>query len=260
MKILTQNLLIVFAIFSIVTNSDGQSADLQKTIRYFNNLYGADNLLINGRIYMFPNYQAKRNPFFYGEKIKNCDIIINQKTFKDNKVLYNIENDKLIILKKINNNRLFIELNNTLIDSFIISVNPNINIKQTSQILYETTQIDKFVVKKKFIKTDSLGFCEILYQNNVTLLKKYKKEFQEKISEETPHGMYSKQKTYLYLKKDNKFISINKKREFFKIFNFHKKEIRNFMKKNNINYGKINDFKLIKLVRFCETFLLPSNY
>ena len=254
MKILTQYILLVFATFSFITNSEGQSTDLQKTVRYFNNLYGADNLLINGRIYMFPNYQAKGNPFFYGEKIKNCDISINQKIFKDNKALYNIENDNLIILKEINNNRLFIELNNNLIDSFIISVNPYFNTKQTAPLQYETTQIEKFFVKKKFIKTDSLGFCEVLYQNKITLLKKHKKEFQEKISEETPHGMYSKQKTDLYMKKDNKFISINKKREFFTIFNSYKKEIRHFMKKNNINYRKINDFKLIKLVRFCENF------
>lgn len=244
-------------------NTYSQSTEFsftKKINQYFDSIYGADNLLINGRIFMYPNFRAKGDPFFFGKDWKLCDIYINNRKFSNLSVNYNIVEDKLIVVSQINNNNINVELNNNLIDSFYIShykINQNNNqkaVKFSSNTPNTFGSSKELIFTKKFIKINKLGYFENIYEENNRLLKKYKKSFSDKVSREYPYGTYKDQKTILYLYRNGNIIDVGNKRKFVNAFSMYKKEIKIFLRENKIKYKDANNIELIKLIIFCESF------
>ena len=223
----------------------------KKINQYFDSIYGADNLLINGRIYTYPNFRAKGNPFFYGTDLKLCKVFINHREFSNLFVNYNIVEDKLILYSVINNNKVSIELNNHLIDSFYISnFVPVHNVSEN--ICNSINFSNNMSFSKKIINSDTLGFCEIISTKKYQLLIKHQKRFSNKVTEEYPYGAFTEQVTKLYLYKDRDIIDVGSRKKFLNTFRNYKKEIKSFLKKNNIKYKHVNNNELIKLMDFCE--------
>ena len=260
MKFTYKSILFILITFYFL-NAFGQNSKHNKEIiQYFDSIYGADNLLINGRIFMYPNYRAKGNPFFFGKDLKLCDIYINNRKFSNLFTNYNIVEDKLILSCKINNNNINIELNNHLIDSFYISYFVFIKIINQNPVTFSSNipntfgSSKKIIFTKKFIKIKNLGYFENIYEGNYQLLRKYIKSFSDKVSQEHSHGAYTGQKTILYIHRDGEFIDVSNKRKFIKTFSKYKKEIKKFLKENKIKYKDANNIELIKLMNFCEKF------
>ncbi len=248
--------LIISFQFVNVFSQNVEAVYKQKIILHFDSVYGVDNLLINGKIFMYPNYNAKGDPFFYGESIKECDVFIKNKKFSNLPGLYNITEDQLIVNSIINNNKISVELNKHLIDSFYIS---HIVGRKNTELRYNTKHsIDQdransnFVISKTFINIPGVGFFEEIFNGRDQLLKKYFKTFSDKVSQENPHGSYTGQKTKLYIYRDFNIIDIGTKSKLIKVYSYHKKEIKRFIRDNKFKFNVAKNEDLIKLMNFCE--------
>ena len=175
-------------------------------------------------------------------------------------VNYNIVEDKLIVVTQINNNNISVELNNNLIDSFYISHYIFIKITNqntgyySSNIANTFTSTKELLFTKKFITIKNLGYFENIYEGNYQLLRKYLKSFSDKVSQEHSHGIYTDQKTILYIYRNGQLIDVSNKKKYINTFRKYKKEIKKFLKENKIKYKDANNIELIKLMTFCEKF------
>lgn len=260
MKTISRSIIFLLITFQFVNSysQSSESAFKKEITQYFDSIYGADNLLINGRIFMYPNFRAKGDPFFYGKERKLCDVYINSRKFSNLYANYNIADDKLIISTDINNNKVSIELNSHLIDSFYISYvlikqNYNQNAANFSSNISDPFNPSKdLIIKKIFINPNKLGFYENIYEGKIQLLKKYIKNFSDKVSQDYPYGTFTNQKTVLYINRDGKIINVANKKKFISTFKMHKKEINKFLRLNKIKYKNANNNELIKLMTYCE--------
>ena len=253
--------IVFFLIIFQYVNTYSQNSEYSSRnniIQHFDSIYGADNLLINGRIFMYPNSRAKGNPFFFGKDTKLCDLYIKNRKFSNLLVNYNIAEDKLIVLSQINNNNIRIELSSHLIDSFFIShyVISNNFIQNPSTFSSDVSNTfnmaKELIFTKKFISLKKNGYFERIYEGNDRLLKKYLKTFSDKVSQEYPYGTFTDQKTILYLYRNGKTIDVSNKRKFLTAFILYKKEINKFLRENKIKYKNADNIELIKLMNYSE--------
>ena len=97
-----------------------------------------------------------------------------------------------------------------------------------------------------------MGFFEEIFNGRDQLLKKYFKTFSDKVSQENPHGSYTGQKTKLYIYRDFNIIDIGTKSKLIKVYSYHKKEIKRFIRDNKFKFNVAKNEDLIKLMNFCE--------
>lgn len=200
-----------------------------------NSLYGADDRLVNGKYYVPKHYRSTGNPFFKSDNWLNGTLFIKGTKYIDIPLKYNIEDD-LLIINIVFENRIAksISMYNAFVDSVIID----------SQKIHNT---DNFLTK------NSIGFAELIYQgDSLSAYFKHSIEFLDVISDGGPHGKYLKPRKKLYFLQENTFFQINSKKAFLAYFENHKKEIRLFMRKNEIHFKKATTNQFIDLLSFSE--------
>jgi hypothetical protein len=95
------------------------------------------------------------------------------------------------------------------------------------------------------------GFYNLLYKGNISLLKREEKIIREDVS--TGELLrFIDPDVYYYIQKDNIFYSIKKKSSILDIFKDRKKDIRQYIRKNKLNYKKNRDNMLIKVTAYYD--------
>jgi hypothetical protein len=231
------------------------SQNLESIKLYYDSIYGADNFLINGRIYNFPNHNAKGNPFFYGNDPKTATVMLKGRIYPDLQINYNIEEDILILYTQMNNIDYYIELSNQLVDSFSVTYrifpdNPAIE-DQTGNAYKSKSNMD-LVCTTLFIRIKDLGLFELIYNDKIRLVKKYSKKFFDRVSDEKQFGYYSSQLENLYILKNDTLYNVSKKNDFLNYFN-NRKDIKKYIHKKGIKYKNLNNNQLGDVLKYALT-------
>ncbi|MEP7277372.1 MAG: hypothetical protein ABI813_01905 [Bacteroidota bacterium] len=95
------------------------------------------------------------------------------------------------------------------------------------------------------------GYYNLLYEGNISLLKKEEKY----IREDPSTGVllrFIESHVYYYLKRNNEYFSIKNKNSLLALFSDRKKEIRQYIRKNGLSYRNDRDNMLTKTIAYCD--------
>jgi hypothetical protein len=215
-----------------------QSSSLKTTdavIQFTQKIYGPDDLLVNGRLYIPDHLKAEGNPYFEEEKWTTGRIIIKGKSFDNIEFIYNIAVDRIVIQSKdINQNNIAVLLNRNFIDDFYIGEHHFINVDQLNLISIEK------------------GFAEEIYRSGLTFVIRYKKDFLNQYSQSNPYGSYSKLQSTKYIQKGNQLVKLPTRKSFLVCFKPFQNQIKKYFRSNNISYKNASKEELSGLLKFCD--------
>ncbi len=204
-------------------------------LEYAGAVYGSDDMLINGRIYVPQHTLAEGHPYFETADWVLGNVFVRGHEFEDNKLKYDIELDEFVLyIEDKYQRKNYLVLNHHYVDSV-----------RLGKYLFVNTAI------YPPIATD-LGYTELVYDEGLVFVVKYKKDFKKQYSESKPYGEYGKQYADRYIVMDGNIHKVTSKRAFLNFFENEKREIRRYMKKQKINYNKAGSGTLKSLVAHCH--------
>lgn len=233
--------LLLSGILPAQTAKEQLNSELQTFYETVSQIYGTDPVLVNGTVYLENLGEIKGNPYFLSGGWIAGDIFVRERRYANQKMKYNIETDELI-LNTGHNDSLFttIRLNRALVDSFNMGGH-------------------HFAHSRRFFPGDSLDrYFETIEGSGFTFLQTHRKELNKKYSAFAPGGNYSEPETQRFIFKNDKLFKINNKKEFYSFFDKEKKDIRKFLRTNQIKYRKANTSELKLLISYISELTQPQ--
>ncbi len=230
--------LVSFCLLLFFTDIHAQKKDeiiLSQILEQASSVYGVDDALVNGLLFLPGNVNAAGDPYFYGNGWKTATVSVNGRIFTVEAMKYDICDERLILLVNLGSgSRVPLVLNSDFIQWFSLS--------------------DAYFVQASlyFPQEEMKGFVDLIYEGNITFVAKNKKEFVNMYTQVTPFGKFSETKVTYYLIKDKKAIKIRNKRSLLSAFEANRKEINRFMKSNDIHFRKATHSQLATLAKFCD--------
>jgi len=227
---------ISFSFEAIAQDNDPDiTGNLRSIILHTDSLLGADDELVNGKIYIQKNLLAEGHPFFLTNAWQEAAIIINGKLHDGLFLKYDIHADELVLkAERKRGGASVIALNNEFVESFYLK---------------DRHFINSMGFDVKGIDTD---FVEPLYQGSFIFFVSYKKSYNNDYNTKTPYGSYGKTTTSYFMLQDHQLSYISSKKAMLKYFEPYKKKIKRFMKKNKIKYSKASFGQLHNLMQYCD--------
>lgn len=206
---------------------------LGKLSAYTAKLYGADDLVVNGRKYFPEHYNAMGNPYFLTDVWIDGSLFIEGKRYDHLELLYNIDIERVILKTTIDDSlSVFLVLNNGLIEAFNLG--------------------ERYFINAKSIDEGFPGFVELVYNGSFLVFSRHQKSFVSEYTSRTPNGFYSGTKSMLYILIPGQLDKLPTKKAFLNYFSDHHKDINTFMRKQKIKYKKANYIQLNKLFEYCD--------
>jgi hypothetical protein len=173
---------------------------------------------------------------FYGEyKFKPGSVLYHGILYRQVPILYDLVYDQVIIGDY---DQIFkIILTTPLVDSFTIEDHSFVHLKDS--------------VTRGMPK---VGFYEILYTGHITLLKKETKQIQEDLSsgDHAQHYIAGTDSAY-FLKIGNGYYPVNHNKSLLEVLKDRKKELRHFIRSNNLSMRKDRENTLIKVAAWYDS-------
>ena len=229
-------LILIFVFPGSLCRAQNQNrASVDDLLAYSSEIYGTNDVLVNGWKYYPEHYNAKGNPYFMDEEWMIGRVSIQGKSFKHVELLYDVVNDELILRQMLNNGSLvFVMLNKDFISSFTLT--------------------DHHFVHSKELESPALksGFYEMVYDGELRFIIRYDKAFVNQYTAQSPHGSFSNQRAANYILNNGRVTRISSKRSLLNYFSAHKKQIRSFLREHRINYKKASTDELHQLMTYCD--------
>jgi hypothetical protein len=186
---------------------------------------GLDDLLVNGKMYIPEHAYVTGSPEFEYRKGTKSTLYIKGQSFKNLNLSYDIVSDQLILNLSEGNgfgNRIL--LHPAHIDSFYLGSHLFIN------------------------PVNGKGYFEQLNTGREIFLKKHSKVY-IKIYDASNRGKYSPQKLTRYVMNDRgELFMVNSRRAFLRYYSPHRKNLREYLRRENINYRKASNQELKNLM------------
>jgi hypothetical protein len=224
--------------FLTLLTASGLSGIDKKTSEYISlNVPEQDTLheiqiMYNGRLWRNRYYRVKEDQFLFSREFLPGSITTDGKTFKNLTVRYDIYTDEIMT---VTNHGTILQMNKEMVDSFDI-------IYQKKSYYFTKIQDDRLKGFK--------GYMNVLYNGKVALYVKYKKEI-ELLAVEKKFDLFY-QTHRIYFVKDDLVYQINSKREFFKLLDDHKLQVRSFLKINRLKVSKKEPESFVPVVEFYD--------
>ena len=198
-------------------------------------ILGADDELINGKIYIQEHLMAGGHPFFLSPEWQQGNITVNGDLFEDVFLKYNIYTDELILkAERYRGGTAVISLNNGFVDDLHLE---------------DRYFINSMDFKVRGLQTD---FVELIYHGRFDFYVSYVKLFNNNYSNKTPYGNYAKTLRNYYIFQDSLLTSVSSKKSLLSYFDLYKKEVKKYLKKHKIKYGRASYEELHSLMQYCE--------
>ncbi len=218
--------------FSLIGQSQNANSKISSLLDSIQNIYGSNDLLVNGSVYYQPNRQASGTPFLFSSEFIESTIFTRGVSFQDVEVNYDIVGQKLILLNTMpNGSRLPIGLSDVLVDSFLLK-----------DYLY--------VNPRKLNISSYFPYMMLINNQKYYMLIGYKKEFINRFNQRTPYGKYSSTKQVLFLVSDSIPVRINSKKNFLNTFPSARKEISTYLRQHKIKLLRATPEQLKQLMEF----------
>ena len=209
--------------------------DLTRIIEYAEQYLGADDELVNGKIFYQKNLNAEGHPFYLSDEWLTSDIIINGKEHADQRLKYDIENDEVVaIIRQKKGSTYSIVLNKDYLDKFSLNNHLFINNKYLN------------------IEGAKKSFLEQVYKGNISFYSAYNKMFIKQYNNKTPYGKYSKTTAMHFLVDENGTHKIGSKKVLLNHFEANKKAINKYIKDNKIKFNKASADEFNLLIEYCD--------
>lgn len=194
-----------------------------------------NTVLQTGSLMDFSVKSRKSHPYFNTKFWVKGDLVYQGQSFESIPMIYNIEEDALVIQE-------------------VVYEHSGRPIKLISNQVSEFTlegRTFKFI--KESIGPFEEGFFEMLYEGEeISLLAKRTKLLEINSTGELEY----EEKDRYYLKKGNNYHTIYRKSSLIRLFKTHEKDIRLFIRKNNIEILKVEtDFQFATLVQYCGSLI-----
>ena len=103
-----------------------------------------------------------------------------------------------------------------------------------------------------WVRPKTMFFEHILYEGNITLLKKEVKSIREQISNTDGLQRFIDRKVHYYIKEADKYHTIKRKKDLLTLFSSHKKQVQQYIRENHLSYRKDRDNTLIKVTAYYD--------
>lgn len=199
-------------------------------------IYGADQGLVNGKIYHPAPYgSVNGHPFCLSDEWMEGQAVLDGRLYTGLMLKYDIVKNELVLnTLNLNNTSLQIILNTAKISTFMMGDN-------------------RFVRFPGSKNDDKPVFCELLSDGEVDYLLLRKKELRINSGGATDFEYKEYFNNYLY--KDGELTGFRGRNSLFKLFPGHKKEIRKYISQQGLFMGRKNIEDRAVLVDFCNEIL-----
>ncbi len=190
-------------------------------------------LLLNGRIWWNAYSRAVGHQFFATNAHLKGDLTFEGRKYKNLSFRYDIVNDELLLALPL---RPVIILNKEMVDSFTLNYN---------------NRTYKIVNMGSDSASDVRGYVNELYDGISALYVKYIKEVQPLASE----GKYDRivEKHKIFVKTDSAVVRIAGKGDLMKLLGDRKKEIKEFVRKQNYFIGRKDPYSFIPILEYYDS-------
>jgi hypothetical protein len=219
--------------FLLLLTASGVTA--QKSPADFNDIYGSDPLLYNGRFYTFyPPLSTTGNQYLFELQFESGSVILRGTSYPDLLLNYDVYNQQLILKYKINTGAIYhIIVSDAWLESFSFR---GMNFKLIST--QDTT--------KKIFQVLGSGPKYIFYF--------WKKELNLDSFIGTINHGFSAAKKEKNLFDKNKILKYRNNKSFCSLFEPEKKDaVKEFLRKHSINVKKASDQSMVQLINYCNT-------
>jgi hypothetical protein len=195
-------------------------------------VYGTDDLLVNGRGYSPQHYNAAGHPYFNAEDFTTGSLTTQDKFFDAVPLIYNIATDELVLRwVPEDGNTIFVVLNPHLVQSFDI-------------------ENRHFITMPSLPAAVPAGYVEEIYKGSFLFVIKYTKSFVNNYSPATPHGSFTRRQATPYIIAHQKATKILSRKDLLRYYDENKKEIKAYLRQHHIKYKKATSAQLIPLMNF----------
>ena len=190
-------------------------------------------LLFNGRIWRNLYSNILGDQFLFSKVWLKGEVVINDITFKNVPLRYDIFNDQLISMI---NQGILIQLNKELIKGFIL-------VFENKNYLFENLGNGT---------GDSFnGFGQVLYKGKTCFVMKQIKKIELLAVDNKYDEFYQKQN--LFILKDGNFFHISGKKDLIKALSDREEELRKFIRENKIRIKKKDPESFIPVIKFYDS-------
>ena len=208
---------------------------LQQVTDFYLSSIGENALIYNGNEARIYSYTAESHPYFGSDKFIKGTVNSNGVLYNDIPLLYDMVNDKLIVLdlKKI----FKIEQISESIENFSIYGHEFVRLLTDS-------------ISKSRLTT---GFYDRLFNGkSVALFAKRQKTVAE-ILKETHTELLFSQHEYYYIQKNNIYYPVSDKGSVLKVFGDKRMELEKFLKKNKIKFKKQPEYAMTRMAEYYDS-------
>lgn len=236
---------VIQLIFTPALNAQESSSDKIASLKKLTEkIYGPDDVLINGKAHRQLLSDPESHPYFLSENWKQGSLIVNGDYFEDQLLKYNLQLDK-IILGHVDKTGTFSStaLNGQFVSEFIIDHHHFIKINRLTS------------------NSNVKGYVELITNQKLVFFVKHKKHYSifRKSYEAGSDGKFYQNKPLYFILYKGKVSRVANQKSFLNYFADHKKKIRQYINRNNIDFRKASSIQLKNLIEFCQTFLNPSD-
>jgi hypothetical protein len=190
-----------------------------------------NQVLYNGKIWLGRYFNVYGTEFMIEDKFYRADISVNDIRFNNVEVKYDIYNDDLLVNYY---NRRIIILNRENVEEFTLYTGDR-------ELLFRNMR------ERNGLK----GYYQVIYEDNSRLLKKWRKKraqfvIEARYDEFQPDDV-------LVLVKDKETYQVKNRRRLLKIFGDNKREIRNFIRRENIHLDFKQPETIIPVLEFYDS-------
>jgi hypothetical protein len=191
-------------------------------------------LLFNGRIVRSSYSKIIGHQFFLTKDWLKGDVNINEITFHNIQLKYDIYNDQLIAFL---NQVTAVQLNKELIKEFTLTI-------ENRKDIFENFNTGK--------DNPVNGFGQVLYKGDIYLINKYVKRIQQLAISNRYDEFYQQQA--LYILKGGNFYKVTGKKDLINILSDKKQQVQKYIKENKIRIRKKDPASFIPVLKFYDAF------
>jgi len=221
--------------FNDLSYSQSSGNSLDTFLDSVDNLYGTNDMLVNGYPYRVPNDHILGHPYYLGDKWMEATLHISGNCFDNQQVKYNVVDNVLILKADVKGgSKLLVRTNRLLIDSFRIE--------------------DQLFVNASLIldKDTDPGFYQVIYNGEVQFIRKFSKQFIRDYGGTSPQGRFSSTDEERFLIRGDEMQHVNSRWSFIRSFpKAKRKAIRRYLRRHSVRYSRADFEELVDLSKFC---------
>ena len=228
-------LIIPLSLFDFISEAQVRGSDVQliTSVSATGDTLPDNQLLFNGRVWQSMYSNVVGDEFLISKDWLTGDVSINEMTFPDVQLRYDIFNDQLLAKY---NNAIFVQLNKEFIREFTLT-------RENRKYTFQNFSGGK--------DNPVNGFGQVLYKGDIYLIIKTVKQILPLAVDNKYDEFYQLQT--IYVLKGDKFYKVTGRKDLISILADRKQQIQTFIRENKIRIRRKEAESYIPVLKFYDT-------